>query len=77
MQFGCFKKYRLLSCSFFVLGAIFENVFFLKGWQNNSPNCKKNKMLGSYRFPMFLSISTCKFDAKNTPDAFKHVPDLF
>jgi len=26
---------------------------------------------------MILPISTCKFDAKNTPDAFKHVPGLF
>ena len=27
--------------------------------------------------PMVLHISTSKFDARNTPDAFKHVPDLF
>jgi len=25
---------------------------------------------------MVLVISTCKFDAQNIPDAFKHVPDL-
>jgi len=24
-----------------------------------------------------LHTSICKFNAKNTPDAFKHVPDLF
>jgi len=28
-------------------------------------------------FLMILPIPICKFDAKNTPDAFKHVPDLF
>ena len=27
--------------------------------------------------PMVLPISTSEFDAKNTPDPFKHVPDLF
>ena len=26
---------------------------------------------------MVVLISTCKFDAKTTPDAFQHVPDLF
>jgi len=26
---------------------------------------------------MILPISICNFDAKNTPDAFKHVPGLF
>ena len=30
-----------------------------------------------YTFAMVLSISICKFDAENTPDAFEHVPDLF
>jgi len=30
-----------------------------------------------FDFPMILPISICKFDAKNTPDAFKHAPDLF
>ena len=28
-------------------------------------------------YSMVLPISICKFDAANTPDAFKHVPDLF
>jgi len=26
---------------------------------------------------MVLTISTCKLDANNTPDALKHIPDLF
>ena len=26
---------------------------------------------------MVLLISLCKFDERNIPDAFKHVPDLF
>jgi len=25
----------------------------------------------------FTNISICKFDAQNTPDEFKHMPDLF
>ena len=26
---------------------------------------------------MVLPISKCEFDAENTPDALKHIPDLF
>ena len=35
------------------------------------------KCLDSIDCTMILTISTCKFDAQNTPDAFKHIPDLF
>jgi len=66
-----------LSFSFFVLGAFFENVFSPKGWQKNSQNCKIPKCSDLIDFPMILLISIYKFDAKNTPDAFEHVPDLF
>ena len=53
----------------FVLGALFENVFSPKSWQQNSPKLQKNKMLGFYRLHKGFLIPTCKFDAENTPDA--------
>jgi len=71
------KLHSFLSFSFFVLCVVFENVFSPKGWQNNSPNCKILKCSDLIHFPMVLRISICKLDAKNIPDAFKHVPDLF
>jgi len=70
---------KLLSClsfSMFVLGPFFENVFSPKGWQKNSRNCKIPKCSDLIDFLMILPISICKFDAKHTPDAFKHVPGL-
>jgi len=60
-----------------VLGPFFENVLSPKGWQKESRNCKIPKCLDLIDFQMILPIVICKFDAKNTPDAFKHVPDLF
>ena len=71
------KLYIFLSFPFFVLGAFFENVFSPKGWQKNSQNCKIPKCSDFIDFLMILPISICKFDAKDTPDAFKHVPGLF
>jgi len=71
------KLDTFVSFSFFVLGAFFEKVFSPKGWQKNSQNCKIPKCSDLIDFQMILPISICKFDAKNTPDAFKHVPDLF
>jgi len=38
---------------------------------------KSPKCSDLIEFPMILPISICKFDATNTPDAFKHVPGLF
>jgi len=48
------ETYRALEIEsdgqIFVLGAFFENVFSLKGWQNKSPKLyTKSKMLGSYQ----------------------------
>jgi len=41
------------------------------------PHVENSKMLGFDRFTMDSIISTFELDTRNTPDAFKHVPDLF
>jgi len=61
----------------FVLGPFFEDEFSPKGWQNNTQLCKIPKCSDLIDFLMILPISICKFDAKHTPDAFKHIPDPF
>jgi len=71
------KLYSFSRFSFFVLDAFFENVFSPKGWQKNSQNCLIPKCSDLIDFPMVLPIFICKFDTKDIPDAFKHVPDLF
>ena len=38
---------------------------------------KIHKCLNLIDCTMVLPIFTCKFDVKNTPDAFQHVPDMF
>jgi len=58
-------------------GAFFENVFSPKGWQKNLPNKQNPLMFGFVQLQMGSTISICKFDANNTTDAFKHIPDLF
>jgi len=49
----------------FVLGALSENVIPLKGCQTSSPQIVK------------ILKGLDLIDCQNTPDAFKHVPDLF
>ena len=71
------KLSSFLRFAMFVLGSFSENVFSPKGWQKNSQNCKIPKCSDLHDILMILPISICNFDAKTTPDAFKHVPDLF
>ena len=71
------KLYSFLSFPISVLGSFSENVLSPKGSQKNSQNCKIPKCSDLIDFQMILPISICKFDAKNIPDAFKHVPDLY
>jgi len=55
-----------------------ENTLSPKGLQKKLPKMRKRqKCLNSIDFTIVFNMSTCKFDAKNTPDAFKHVPGLF
>ena len=42
-----------------------------------SQTVKPQKCSDFIDWPMVLPVSICKFDANNTPDAFKHVPDFF
>jgi len=58
----------------FVLGEFFANVCSPKTWRKHSQN---HKMYVFIDCDMVSPISTCKFDAKNSPDAFKYVPELF
>jgi len=60
----------------FRVGCVLENVFSPKGWQKNSQNYKIPECSDLIGFHMVLAISICKFDAKNTSDAFKHVSDV-
>jgi len=43
----------------------------------NSPKDTNPQMFGFIDCTMISNMSTCKFDAKNTTDEFKHMPDLF
>jgi len=49
----------------------------LEGWQKNSHKAKTKNIFGYYRLCNGLNISTCKLDAKDIPDAFKHIRDMF
>ena len=77
LLFGGLKTFNFLSFSIFVLGLFWENVFSPKGCQKESQTRKTPKCYELIDFPMMLRISICNFYAKTTPDAFKHVPDLF
>jgi len=53
----------------FVPGAFFSKMCSLRKPGNIIPRY--------YEQPTMLTISTYKLEAKNIPDALKHVPDLF
>ena len=75
--YGWWIKIKQHDGQMFVLRALSENVFSPKGWQKTPRNCKNQGMFGSYRLHNGFTNLHCKADAKNTPDACKHVPDLF
>ena len=59
-------------------GCVFRKCVLPGGLAKEPPEMLKiSKRLDSIDFMMVVTTPTCKFDAKITPDAFKHVPDLF
>ena len=62
----------------FVLGCVVRKCVLPEGLAKELPKVlNMQKCLDSIDCTMVLTIPTYKFDSQNTPDAFKHVPDLF
>ena len=63
---------------FFWGGCVFRKCVLPEGLAKEPLKIMKiNTYLVFIGYTMVLTISTRKLDATNTPDAFKHVPDLF
>ena len=61
-----------------IFGCVFRKCILPEGLAKEPPKMLKiPKCLDFVDYPLVLTISICKFDAKTTPDAFKHVPDPF
>ena len=59
-------------------GCVFRKCILPRGLAKEPPKMLKiPKCVDIIGYTMVLTILTCNFYAKNTPDAFKHVPDLF
>ena len=80
-----YKLANILACielaifgvDFFFGGGIFRKCVLPEGLAKTPPNMMKlPTCLDLIDYTMVLTISICKFDAENTPNAFKHAPDL-
>ena len=62
----------------FLCWCVFRKCNLPKGLAKEPPKIVKIKNKSDcIHYATVLPIFTCKFDETNTPDVFKHVPDLF
>lgn len=69
------RNSQCLDC-FLCLGAFSQICYSRRGGEQNLPNSENTKMFGFNRFYKSFNHYHRLFDAKQNPDASKHVPGL-